>query len=104
MELKQTIEEMVASANQYKPMPTCEEIAEATDHLDGSANIRAINKIFRAWDQSDLFPINGRFNATERAISRVSRAARCNGSVMGLEYCYALDGEISLIVNDPKLL
>ena len=62
---------------------------------------REINAYFRANDESNLWPICNRFDATERAIRRI----RClddgclplsNG---GLEYFLALDAEITRIVN-----
>ena len=79
---------------------TPEQIAEWAADLDGIANIKAINKLFRAQDESHLFPINGRFNATERAIRRVRKYQRGGGVINpGLEYAYAIDREISSIVN-----
>ena len=78
---------------------TAEQIAERTDHKEGIANIRAINAIYRAQDESNLYPINGRFNATERAIRRVRKFQRASGAIYGLEYCYVLESEISRIVN-----
>jgi hypothetical protein len=80
-------------------MLTPEQIAEKADHLDGIANIRAINKEFRMQDTSNLWPIRGRFNVTERAI-RQARKQDCKG--YGLEYANLLDKLISDIVNDPK--
>jgi len=77
-------------------MLTPYEIADMTDDKQGLANIRAINKLFRKQDESRLYPINGRFNATERAI-RQMRKFDC--PVYGLEYCLGLDGLISEIVN-----
>lgn len=80
-------------------MKTAEQIANETDNKEGLANIKAINKIYRAQDESDLWPVNNRFNATERAIRRVRAFARSNGAIYGLEYCYALEHELSSIVN-----
>jgi len=77
-------------------MKTAEQIVAETNHLNGIANIAAINKIYRSLDHSKLYPINGRFNATERAIRRVRRLGM---ALYGLEYCYALEAEISAIVN-----
>lgn len=62
-------------------------------------SIRKINAAFRAADESHLYPINGRFDATERAIRRVRKLMQANGSMGGLEYAYVLDSEISRIVN-----
>lgn len=78
---------------------TAEQIAQLTDDKQGLANIRAINKLYRQQDDSSLWPINGRFNATERAIRRVRRLGM---ALYGLEYCYALEGEISRIVNSQN--
>jgi len=81
---------------------TAEQIAAHADDKDGVSNVRAINRLFREQDESHLFPINGRFNVTERAIRRVRTLARHNGALAGLEYAYAIDWEISEIVNDEK--
>lgn len=80
-------------------MKTAEQIANETDHLDSLANIRAINRIYRDIDDSHLYPINGRFNATERAIRQVRKLAKYNGPFYGLEYCYMLESKINEIVN-----
>ncbi len=76
---------------------TPEEIADKTDHKDGLANIRAINKIFRAQDDSYLWPICDQFNATERAIKKIRKQGF---ALAGLEYCLALETEITEIVNN----
>jgi len=81
---------------------TSEEIAELTQDLDGLANIRAINKLFRNQGDSHLWPIRGRFNATERAIRKARQFQKDSGAVYGLEYCYLLDHIISSIVNDER--
>lgn len=80
-----------------------EQIADLTEHKDGRANIAAINALYRAQDESHLYPINGKFNATERAIRKARAFMANNGPVYGLEYCYMLDGLIAAIVNDPDL-
>ena len=64
--------------------------------------IRRINAYFRKHDESHLYPICGRFNATERAIRRVRLFMRFNGSMGGYEYIQCLDNAISEIVNDPR--
>lgn len=61
--------------------------------------IRQINALFRAQDESHLFPVNNRFNATERAIRRLQRLRRECPIAPGVEYALALDEEISRIVN-----
>jgi len=81
---------------------TAEQIAKATDHLEGLANIRAINKMFRDQDDSHLWPINGRFNVTERAIRQAREFKRHTGPSYGLEYAYTLEQLTSQIVNDPR--
>ena len=60
---------------------------------------RAINKYHRSIDESNLWPICGKFNATERAIRRVRRLQAQVGPLDGLEYWLALEGELSNIVN-----
>ena len=79
---------------------TPEEIASMTEDLHGLANIRAINRLFREQDESHLWPINGRFNATERAIRRVREFQRHNGAVYGYEYAMMIDHALSIIVNE----
>ncbi len=81
---------------------TAEEIARLTDDTEGLGNIRAINKLYRAQDTSDLWPVRGRFNVTERAIRQARNFQRQSGAVYGLEYCYLLDSLISQIVNDGR--
>lgn len=79
---------------------TSDQIAVQCDNLDGLANIKAINKLFREQDESHLFPIRGRFNATDRAIRKARVFQRDSGAVYGLEYAYLVDGIISDIVNN----
>ena len=82
---------------------TAEQIADATNDLEGTANIRAINKLYRTQDESHLWPIQGRFNVTERAIRKFNREyAKYNGPLYGLEYCYCLESIISEIVNNSN--
>ena len=64
-------------------------------------SIRQVNKHFRSVDESNKWPINGRFNATERAIRRIRKFMKDWGKLTPSEYAFALDGEISRIVNDP---
>jgi len=79
------------------------QIAKDAEHLNGILNIKAINKAFRKADESHLYPIRGRFNATERAIRKARKYQQESGAVYGLEYSLLLDSIISEIVNDPKL-
>ena len=81
---------------------TAEEISYACDHLEGIANIRAINKFYRRQDESHLWPIRNKFNVTERAIRKTRELQRHNGAIYGLEYCYALENFMSQIVNDER--
>ena len=77
-------------------------IVERAERYTGRANRAAINRAFRAADESHLYPIRGRFDATERAIRNVRRFMREAGELSGLEgldYALALDGELSTIVN-----
>ena len=63
-------------------------------------SIRQINAYFRENDESHLWPICGRFNATERAIRRIRRLRQQGLCVYpGLEYYQTLEREISDIVN-----
>ena len=64
-------------------------------------SIRQINAYFRKHDESHMWPICGRFDATERAIRRTRRNGF--GIYGGLEYYLALESELSRIVNDPRL-
>ena len=65
--------------------------------------VRQINKLFREKDESNLWPIRGRFNATERAIRRVRRNVLPHlGGTGGAEYAEILSNEISEIVNNSR--
>ena len=67
-------------------------------------SIRQINKYFRDNDESNKWPICGKFNVTERAILRIRKRRRRGMYVCaGLEYYLCLESEIASIVNDPKL-
>jgi hypothetical protein len=59
--------------------------------------IRVINRLFRRQDDSDKWPIRGRFNVTERAIRRVRGTCDSPES-----YALALEREMSIIVNDER--
>ena len=83
---------------------TAEEIvkqAEAGNNTD-RAITTAINRLYREQDESHLWPISSGFNATERAIRRVREVERANGGMSPLEYAYAIEGELSEIVNNDK--
>lgn len=65
--------------------------------------VRQINRLFREKDESNLWPIRGRFNATERAIRRVRRNVLPHlGGTGGAEYAEILSNEISKIVNNSS--
>lgn len=61
---------------------------------------RFINKEFRRQDDSDLWPINSRFNVTERAIRHARKFERDSGVMFSYEYALFLEQETSRIVND----
>ena len=84
---------------------TQEQIAEqAQDATSIRAERIIINALYRKQDDSHLWPLCNKFNATNRAINRVLKFERDSGcGLYGLEYCYAIDNEISNIVNDPNL-
>jgi hypothetical protein len=60
------------------------------------SNMRKVNRAMRLLDQSDMWPIQWRFNATDRAINRVRRQG---WDTSMQEYILAVDAEISHIVN-----
>jgi hypothetical protein len=77
-------------------------LAELDDDVYGPywarGNLIKINKAMRALDDSNSYPINGRFNATDRAIRRVRNYGLEN--LDGLDsYIRAVDWEIGRIVN-----
>jgi len=80
-------------------MLTPYQIAERADALDGVNNIKEINRLYRKQDDSHLYPIRNRFNATERAIRKARAFQRDAGAVYGLEYSLLIDGILSDIVN-----
>jgi len=59
--------------------------------------VRRVNKEYRDKDESHLYPINGKFNVTERAIRRLRKHFGGYGDLG--DYRAALDQEISDIVN-----
>ena len=61
-----------------------------------NGSIRKINAYFRATDESHKWPICNKFDVTERAIRHLRKTGLFNG---GYEYFYALETEISNIVN-----
>lgn len=65
---------------------------------------REINKEFREKDDSDLWPICGRFSVAERAIRKARDFVRLSGGDFesALEYRYFLEGQASAIVNEAS--
>ena len=76
-----------------------EEFVKIAERRTGKENITFINKLFLIFDESHKYPINGKFNATQRAIYRVARIATIVGSCYGIEHATALNSEITDIVN-----
>ncbi len=69
-----------------------------------TASIRAINREFREKDESHLWPINGRFNVTVRAIRRIQHLQRMGLVIEDVDsYRALLDSLISLVVNSPNV-
>ena len=58
---------------------------------------RQINALFRKHDDSHLWPICGKFNATERAIRHARKFERDGGEID--DYASFIDLELSIIVN-----
>lgn len=73
------------------------------DAIINNMTIMEINRHFRNKDESDMWPICGKFNVTERAIRRLRKLRKdgldANG---GLAYYLTLEEEISNIVNDER--
>jgi uncharacterized protein (DUF1684 family) len=69
------------------------------------AAIREVNKRLRKQDTSTAWPINGRFNVTERAIRRVRRLRQAGLAFYDMyQYWRAVDDERKVIVNDSRNL
>ena len=82
---------------------TAEKIAALAEDKTGLAERRKINSVYRAFDDSHLWPTNGRFNVTERAIRQARQWQRDSGvSLTGIEYCLFLEDLMSHIVNDER--
>jgi hypothetical protein len=63
---------------------------------------RFINAEFRRQDDSDKWPILGRFNVTERAIRHAHKFERDSDIMSPYEYALFLEQETSRIVNDSN--
>lgn len=67
------------------------------------SEVRQVNKKMRKKDDSNLWPINGKFNATDRAIRKLYHTYRKHIEFeSALEYELALEQEISNIVNSTS--
>lgn len=70
---------------------------DAGDPLDRGTLVK-VHRAMRTLDQSDLWPIRDRFNATNRAIRRV-RELRHEYDLAVVEYAESIHHEIGRIVN-----
>lgn len=67
------------------------------------SDVRKVNRRLRKIDNSNLWPIRGRFNVTERAIRRVRQLRRDGlGIDSRVEYHQVVENEIGQIVNDER--
>ncbi len=82
---------------------TAKQIVSQAQHnckfLQTPAERRQINRLFRAQDDSHLWPVSGAFNVTERAICLANKFERADGTMSSLEYAYFIEAETSRIVN-----
>jgi hypothetical protein len=64
------------------------------------SELKTANQYLRGVDQSNLWPINGRYNVTNRAIRHVQVAIRHGLVIDSIEdYVAIVEEEISIIVN-----
>jgi len=83
-----------------KPVRTLKDLEGLKDSEINELSKKQINALFRKEDDSNLWPICGRFNATERAIRKLRRLEKEGLEVnSGLEYYLSLKDLISEIVN-----
>lgn len=83
-----------------KPVRTLKDLEGLKDSEINELSKKQINALFRKEDDSNLWPICGRFNATERAIRKLRRLEKEGLEVnSGLEYYLALKDLFSEIVN-----
>lgn len=68
-----------------------------------SANRKEVNILYKQQDNSNLWPIHGKFNVTKRAINRIRKAER-EGLIFDdlLSYALTLEAEMSEIVNNER--
>ena len=83
---------------------TPEQIAKECESItDPKLNRIAINKLYHKQDDSDKWPIRGRYNLTSRAINRAGRfIAETGEAESGLEYALLIHIIMSEVVNNPK--
>ena len=85
-------------------MLTAEQIFEKAEKRSDTAlgQRRIINKLFRRQDDSNLWPIRGKFDVTERAIRRARKFESQSDVMSPLEYAMFLESDTISIVNDPR--
>ena len=67
------------------------------------AEIMTVNRLYRAMDESDLWPILGWFNVTERAIKQLRKFRRNSEECYDkVQYAAQLDFFIGEIICNPK--
>jgi hypothetical protein len=83
-------------------MKTPEQIISVAESLSETliGQRRVINRILKEQDESDRWPILGKFNVTERAIRHACLFERANGCMSNLEYVLFIDNDIGRIVNN----
>jgi hypothetical protein len=85
-------------------MKTAEQIVEISESKSQTAlgQRRIINRLYRRQDDSNKWPINGKFDVTERAIRKANKFERAGGALSNYEYCLFLENEQSNIVNNER--
>jgi hypothetical protein len=85
-------------------MKTAEQIVEIAESKSQTAlgQRRIINRLYRRQDDSNKWPINGKFDVTERAIRKANKFERASDTMGSLEYAYFLEQETSNIVNNGR--
>ena len=81
---------------EYGVMFTLPELRPATDSEINELPRATIDRVLLAADDSRLWPIRGKFNATARAIRKIRKLFP---GIRGLEYYLAVDAMITDIVN-----
>ena len=83
---------------------TAEEIFAIADRRSQTAmgQRRVINRLFRQQDDSNKWPVNNKFDVTERAIRRARKFESQSGVMSPLEYAMFLEQDTSQIVNDEN--